>query len=168
MAHLFRKLFTLVALACAALSSRELRAKGITGNISGRVTDTSGAIVRGATISVTNVDQRLVVRTVTTNADGDFTAPLLPVGRYVISVEAAGFQKVEHSAVALDVNQNLTMDFTLQAGSAQQTIMDSSAALQVDLQTAQARTVISSAQIAGADGERSAIPLRLRWPQSRN
>jgi hypothetical protein len=147
MAHLFRKFFAVVAFACAALSSREPRAQTITGNISGRVTDTSGAIVRGATITLTNVDQGLVVRTLTTNADGDFTAPLLPVGHYAISAEAEGFQKTERSAIALDVNQNPMMDFTLRAGRAQQTITVSSAALQVDLQTAQAQTVISSAQI---------------------
>jgi hypothetical protein len=147
MARLSRKLLTIFVMLVAALSSQELQSQGITGNIGGRVTDTSGAIVRDATTTITNVDQHLVVRTLTTDADGDYTAPLLPVGHYAISVEADGFQKIEHSAVALDVNQNLTVDFSLHPGDAQQTITVSSAALHVDLQSPQAQTVISSAQI---------------------
>ena len=65
----------------------------------------------------------------------------------MISVEASAFEKAQQTAISLDVNQSLTINFTLKVGSARQTVTVSSDPLQVDLQTAQAQTVISSAQI---------------------
>src|SRR5204863_10161943 len=83
-------------------------AQNVTGQISGTVKDPTGAVVPNATITVTNTDQVAAVRTVTTSAGGDFSAPLLPVGRYSLTVEAPGFQKSSHTGIVGNVNDRLT------------------------------------------------------------
>ncbi len=50
------------------------------GSIAGTVTDKSGAVVPNATVTVTDTDKNVVVRTVKTNSSGDYSVPLLPVG----------------------------------------------------------------------------------------
>src|SRR5260370_23524496 len=83
----------LVALViCLRLSGAAL-AQEITGSIVGTVKDANGAVVKGATVTVTNSDTKLVVRTVTTSDEGEFSVALLPVAYYDISVEATNFKK---------------------------------------------------------------------------
>src|SRR5687767_13580201 len=60
----------------------------ITGNLAGNVKDSSGAIVKGATVVVTDALKNSVVRTVETNDEGNFSVPNLQAGIYSISVEA--------------------------------------------------------------------------------
>ena len=62
-----------------------------TGTILGVVKDSSGAVVPGASITILNEEMGLS-RTVTTAEDGAFRAPALPVGRYTLRVELAGFR----------------------------------------------------------------------------
>ena len=64
---------------------------GATGAINGTVQDPSGALVANAEVRVTNHDTNVLERTVQTGADGTFTAPLLPVGTYTVTIRAAGF-----------------------------------------------------------------------------
>src|SRR6267378_6901682 len=116
-------------------------AQEITGSIVGTVRDTSGAVVKGATVTITNSDTKLVARTVTTNDDGEFAAPLLPVAFYDITVEATGFKKNLDQRVKLNVNERRTVDAVLQAGNIAETVTVSSASLQVDTQTATASNV---------------------------
>src|SRR5579864_8401250 len=122
-------------------------AQVITGTISGTVKDSSGAVVPGATVTVTNTDKNIVVRTVKADPLGAYTVPLLPVGHYTITAEANGFTKTSQSNIALNVNENLTVGFELQVGSTSQTVTVEGAPLQVDLQNAQAQTVITGTQI---------------------
>lgn len=122
-------------------------AQVITGTISGTVKDSSGAVVPNATVTVTNTDKNIVVRTTKSDGVGGYTAPLLPVGHYTVTVEASGFTKTSRNNIALNVNENLTVDFALQVGSTSQTVTVEAAALQVNLQNAQAQTVITGTQI---------------------
>ncbi|WP_158749339.1 carboxypeptidase-like regulatory domain-containing protein [Acidobacterium sp. S8] len=69
-------------------------AQEVTGTILGTVTDNSGAVVPGAKVTITNTDRGAVLRVVTTNKGGDYSAPQLPIGKYMVTVEAAGFKKV--------------------------------------------------------------------------
>ena len=64
----------------------------LTGEIDGRVVDTTGAVVPNVSVVIRNEDQKIVARTVDTNATGQFTVPLLPLGRYSVSVAAQGFR----------------------------------------------------------------------------
>ena len=79
---------------CAAIAS----AQEITGSIVGTVSDSKGGVVPNARVTITNTDQQVVVRTLTTDDHGQYAGPLLPVGRYSVTVEIAGFRKVTQSA----------------------------------------------------------------------
>jgi len=86
-----------------------------TAQITGRVSDPSGAIIAGASISVRNVstgDQR----TASTNENGYYTVPLLEPGQYQIRVESTGFRAVVRSGVTLQVEQAARLDFILELG----------------------------------------------------
>src|SRR5204863_8679646 len=85
-------------------------AQEITGSIVGTVKDSNGAAVAGATVTITNSDTKLVARTVTTNDDGEFSVPLLPVAFYDITVEATSFKKHIDERVKLNVNERHTVD----------------------------------------------------------
>lgn len=137
-----------VLFAFAALLSFSVVAmsQAITGSILGTVKDANGAIVKGATVTITNSDTKLAVRTVTTNDDGEFSAPLLPAGNYDVAVEASGFKKHVDERVKLNANERRTVDAALQPGNVSETVTVTSGALQVDTQSATASNVISGEQ----------------------
>src|SRR6266403_373989 len=122
-------------------------AQEITGSIVGTVRDTGGAVVKGASVTITNSETKLVTRSLTTNDDGEFSAPLLPVALYDITVEATNFKKHIADRVKLNVNERRTVDVTLEAGNVTETVTVTSEQLQVDTQTATASNVINGTQI---------------------
>jgi len=122
-------------------------AQEITGSIVGTVKDANGAAVSGATITVTDTDKKLVVRTLTTNDDGQFSAPDLVPGNYDITVEAPNFKKHLESKVKLDVGQRRTVDVSLEAGNIAEVVTVESQPLQVETQTATASAVINGDQV---------------------
>ena len=77
-----------------------------TGEITGTVTDTSDAVVSGATVIVRNT-RTGEERTITTNSLGQYVASALPVSDYEIEVTAAGFKKVRRAGVSLNVATRL-------------------------------------------------------------
>ena len=82
-----------VLAALALLSfSQIISAQEITGAVNGTVKDSNGAAIGGATVTISDADKQVVVRTVTTNEGGDFSAPNLLSGFYDISVEAPNFK----------------------------------------------------------------------------
>src|ERR1700691_5115530 len=92
MSRLRRRLIWISFLA-TALITQAFAQGGATGAITGTVQDPSGAYVSNAEVRITNQDTSLLERTVRTGADGSFTAPLLPVGTYSVSVAAGGFSE---------------------------------------------------------------------------
>src|SRR5262249_49506734 len=139
----FAALVLVCLLACFASAAR---AQEVTGSISGTVKDPQGAVVPSATVTITNTDNNVIVRTVTTGASGDFSAPLLPIGHYSLAVEAPGFQKLLQTGIVLNVNDKLTFFLSLKVGSAQETGTVEAASIQVETQTSQAAGVISGTQ----------------------
>src|SRR5216684_761671 len=91
------------------------------GRILGTVTDQSGGLVKGAHVTITNVDTG-IVRTLETNDAGDYVAPSLPPGPYKLVVEATGFKKVERAGIRLEVAKDLRLDVTMQPGSVSETV----------------------------------------------
>jgi len=122
-------------------------AQEITGSIAGTVKDSNGASVKGATVTITNRDRKEVVRTVTTNDDGEFSAPLLPVADYDITVEATSFKKHVDEGVKLNVNERRRVDVTLEAGNIAETVTVTSSLLQVNTQSAVGSNVINGDQV---------------------
>ncbi|MBM3734779.1 MAG: carboxypeptidase regulatory-like domain-containing protein [Acidobacteria bacterium] len=92
-----------------------------TGEISGAVTDQSGAVVAGAKVTADNKDTGASRQTVT-SADGSFVMTLLPPGEYSVSVEAQGFRRLVQQTVPLQVSQRLRLDVVLEVGQTTETL----------------------------------------------
>jgi len=107
----------LIALGCAGT------AKGQTGEgrILGTVTDAQGKVVVGAKVVVTNAGTN-VARTLQSNQAGDYVAPNLQAGIYVITAEASGFKKVVRENVRLEVGYDVRIDFQLVPGALNETV----------------------------------------------
>src|SRR5581483_2773397 len=89
-----------------------------TGNISGYVKDSSGAVVVDATVTAKMVEQQ-AVRTTKTDAEGFYSLLALPPGQYEMTFELAGFRTQNQTGLTLTVGQNLRVDSTLQVGAVQ-------------------------------------------------
>ena len=119
---------------------------GVTASISGTVTDPSGAIVAGATVTATNV-ATAVATTQTTNASGYYSFQSLPLGTYTIDVSQTGFKEYAQTGLVLDVNSALVVDVKLQVGAATEKVEVSSTALHVDTQSTQMGEVITGKEM---------------------
>jgi hypothetical protein len=102
--------------------------------ITGTVTDTTGAVVRGAHVTITNEGTSASDRTVTESA-GTFSFKGVLPGRYTVAVDAAGFKKEVQKGVNVEVSSNATVDFALNAGGNNETVQV--AAEQLTLNTTQ-------------------------------
>lgn len=87
----------------------------------GRVTDSTGAAISKAAITVQNVLTGTVARTQTT-ASGDYTVPFLKPGSYQISASAPGFKTFVHSGLVLETDQSSTVNFSLKVGTVSESI----------------------------------------------
>jgi hypothetical protein len=85
------------------------------GAIAGRVTDPSGKVVPAATVTVVNTGNALT-RNLSTNAEGDFSAPVLPPGFYDVRVQAAGFRPLEQKGLEVNVGATATLQLQLEVG----------------------------------------------------
>jgi hypothetical protein len=91
------------------------------GRILGIVTDQSGGVIPGATVTIVDT-QRGVARTLTTNEVGEYNAPTLIPGTYMVRVEAKGFKKIERENVVLEVGKDVQVDVTVQPGERTETV----------------------------------------------
>lgn len=134
-------LLLLFCLSCASFS------QNVTGTILGTVTDSKGGAVANATVTITNTDQNIAVRTVTTDQQGQYVVPLLPVGRYRVTAEAIGFKKAIQAGIVLNVNDKVAVNLALEVGAVTETVTVEASTLQVDTQSATATGVISGLQL---------------------
>ena len=123
MTRSFRSLCTWACLLAVVLllSTTVANAQTFRGTILGTVTDSSGAAVPGATVTIKNVDTGLT-RTVTTTDTGDYSVPELPLGTYTITVEKSGFKAGVVTGVKVDVQSERRADITLQPGEVTQKV----------------------------------------------
>ncbi len=123
-----RLLVAVVLLSCLPLiTSRNAAAQVDRGGIVGMVTDPAGARVGGAKVTVTNTATNQST-SVVTDASGDYTADLLRIGTYSVTVEKQGFQKAVTPKVDVGVNQTARVDIALRIGSAAETMEVTAAA----------------------------------------
>lgn len=132
---------------CVLLFAVIAAAQNTTGMILGTVLDSSGASIADAAITITNQDQNVVVRSLSTDANGQYVAPQLPVGRYSVTVEMKGFKKAVRAGLTLNVNDKLGVNFTLEPGVVTDTVTVQADALQVDTQSAAATGLINGTQL---------------------
>jgi hypothetical protein len=103
-----------------------------TAQLSGVVTDPSGARIANANVTVLNKDTG-ITRQTDSNADGYYAVPLLQVGNYMVTVKAAGFATQVQSNVTLDVGQQQVLNFSLKVGNITQTVQVTEEAPVVEL-----------------------------------
>jgi Carboxypeptidase regulatory-like domain/TonB dependent receptor len=144
MMPIFRK--SLWSLLCVFFVSAGLAWAGITGSISGIVTDSSGSVVPGATITVTNT-QTGIRSVVETDGKGFYSFPDLAVGTYNLQAEQKGFKIFEKNGIVIDANSALRVDVQLQVGTIAEKITVSTDAVQVETQSTQMGEVISAERI---------------------
>ena len=89
--------------------------------LTGTVTDPTGAVVPGATVTATNVATN-VPSTTQTNDSGLYRFPTLPVGTYKVTVEATGFKAYNVENIVLTVGQIVTQDMKLEVGGATESV----------------------------------------------
>src|SRR5580693_8276170 len=98
----------------------------ISAKITGTVTDASGAVISGATVTARDTSRGTVYPTQTNSAGVYYLSPL-PSGDYVLNVKASGFSNVQHPAFSLVMNQTARVDIAMPVGQASQTVEVSSA-----------------------------------------
>lgn len=96
-------------------------AQSITGDITGTVTDSTGAVRSGATVILKNISTH-EIRSVTTLSSGDYTFTLLNPGSYSIQIQASGFSTANIPEVALAAGDRAREDARLQVGASAQTV----------------------------------------------
>jgi hypothetical protein len=87
----------------------------------GRISDSTGAMLPKATVIAHNMDTGVDI-TVVSTATGDYTIPYLKPGRYTVSALANGFEKEARTGIILEVGQTAAVNFTLNVGSTTQTV----------------------------------------------
>ncbi|MEK7830531.1 MAG: carboxypeptidase regulatory-like domain-containing protein, partial [Acidobacteriota bacterium] len=92
-----------------------------TAQVTGRVSDQTGAVVQGAKVTITNQKTGLA-RDSVSNSEGNYTIPLLPPGEYRLAVKKEGFKPVVRPDVVLNVEQVARLDFMLETGAVTETV----------------------------------------------
>jgi hypothetical protein len=145
--HRFTKLTRALALsAVLAATLCSARAQEVTGSISGTITDSSGAAIKGASVQLVNTDRNATIRTITTNDSGFYTATSLPLGTYTVRVEDAGFKTDSLTGLVLHVDDKLTVNRQLAVGSSNQEVTVVADALHVNLEDAAVAGLINGTQ----------------------
>jgi hypothetical protein len=116
------------------------------GGISGSVKDTTGAVITGATVTITNNATKNVERSAVTTSDGLFSATLLPPGDYTVAVKAPGF-KAYSGQVTVLLNTTSRFDASLQVGAATEVVEVTASAVAVNTESAVTGTPIDSATL---------------------
>jgi Carboxypeptidase regulatory-like domain len=121
-------------------------AQAVTGTILGLITDSTGAVMPGATVTLTNTGTGLV-RVVTTDSNGEFTAPSLPTGTYSVKAELSGFKTVTRPDVPLGVDQRVRIDVKLEIGAVEESVTVTGSSPLVQTSSSELGTTVGEEQI---------------------
>jgi carboxypeptidase family protein/TonB-dependent receptor-like protein len=129
----FHMLAVAAAIAMLVLAPAAARAQSqaIDGTIEGIVTDSTGAVLPGVTVTVRNLDTG-AERAVVTNERGLYRAPLLPLGPYRVSAELPGFKKYEQSGIRLVAGSTAVVNVKLDVGDIAEVVSVMASAALVD------------------------------------
>jgi hypothetical protein len=117
-----------------------------TAELTGIITDASGAVVAGAEVLITHTATN-IKRSVVSNSAGVYIAPALQPGLYSVRVGLAGFRSAVENEVLLQVGQTVRLNFELQVGNVTETVEVSAAAEHLDTETTTVGTVIDNRRI---------------------
>jgi len=142
----FRRKVTLAILLLAGSAGVSRLGAQATGTISGIVTDTSGAAMADAAVQVRNVGTG-ITQSVTTDAQGRYSAPDLGIGEYEVQAAKTGFQTVVRKGITLTVGAQPVVDFNLPVGQSQQTVTVQAEVSQVETQSTAVGALVEGKQI---------------------
>ncbi len=137
-------MLTIVLLSGAAFA----QSQATTGVIEGTVSDSSGAVLPGATVTLTNTGTNFT-RDLVTDADGRFRGLLLPLGTYKLAVALAGFSNYEQDGIELVVGQTANIPIILQVGGVAEKITVTSDSPVVETTRSEASTLINQQALRG-------------------
>lgn len=157
-----KKLVLCLSLVLAFMAAA-VQAQTINGSIAGTVTDQTGAVVQGATVTATN-DANGLTRTAETDSNGAFRISGLPVAAYNVKVEKAGFQSAVNNSVVANVGGDTDLSFQLQPGSVDAVVQVTSAGEILETGSGQVQKSISQQQILELPGRNSLNGLALLNP----
>ncbi len=142
------------------------------GTVSGSVTDSSGAVVPGAKVTITNQNtgQRFDL---TTNTSGEYTAADVPVGAYNVRVQREGFRDAEITSLTVDAGTAARANVTLEIGQARQTVEVQAEALQLNSEDSRTavtvnQTLVNTLPLEVAGTVRSPFDLAALTPEAKN
>jgi hypothetical protein len=141
-----KTLVSFLSLLVALSVSAWLAAQVDTATLVGTVHDVSGAVVPGATVTVTEVETNLSTST-KTDREGNYVVTPLKIGKYAVTAEASGFKKQTHANIVLNVQDRLRIDFDLQVGAVTETVNVSEVAPLVQTESSSLGDVIGSQQV---------------------
>jgi outer membrane receptor protein involved in Fe transport len=124
-----------------------VEAQDIVGRMSGTVTDPTGAVVPGASVTITNEETGVSRPPITTNESGYYVADDLPVGTYRVTVEKEGFKKTSVAGNSLMAGGRLTVDAQLQPGIITETVNVEAVGATVNVISGEISTTITTQQV---------------------
>ena len=138
--------FVLALVGSIALGNGPVHAQGFAAAITGTVSDTSGAAVPGAMVTVKHLETGLT-RVAEADATGNYNIASLPVGQYELTAERMGFQREVRRGITLVVGQEAVLNLTLQVGSVVQQVTVTEEAPLVNTTMASTSGVITETQV---------------------
>src|SRR3989475_3796546 len=142
-----KKALLIFLFCCVVLSICPFMYGQANGSFSGTVSDKTGSVISGATVTVTSQGTGLS-RETKTDDTGHYLAPLLPVGNYTIRVNSQGFKIIEQTDIRLQVNEQREVNFTLVPGSVTEAVEVSATEVAVETSTPTLGQVITAQQVA--------------------
>ena len=155
-----RVLLTLLVAGAASLFAQSER-----GTITGSVSDTSGAVIPSAKITITNQSTN-TSSTVETNGAGEYTVPSLQPGNYTVRGEMEGFRPAEIKGLTLDAAQTVRASLILEVGTSTQAVEVQAFAVQLQTEDAKSSVTLQNKLVddlplvVGGDGSQR----RSTWP----
>jgi hypothetical protein len=138
-------------------AANSVRGQTVFGRISGTVTDTTGAVVPAAKVTVKNSATNLE-RTATTDDEGFYTVTNLPVGTYTVSVEQTNFKKSVQNDNVITADTRLTLNVVLEAGAVSETVEVSTVAGEtVNTTSGELARTVDKRQVAKPGAQRSKL-----------
>jgi hypothetical protein len=128
------------------VSTLPIFAQTATATISGRVTDSGGAVIAGATVGMVSVE-RGIVRSAPTNGVGIYVFPSVEPGHYNIAVKQEGFKQGEVRNLEIQVGSQIEQNFQLELGSVRESVTVETAEPLVNTISATVSSVITGATI---------------------
>ncbi len=142
------RLLLAIVLAAGVAQPAFSQSQAINGVVEGTVTDSSGAVLPGVTLTVRNTDTG-AERVVTSNARGLYRAQLLPLGTYRVTAELSGFKKFEQTGILLSAGETVVVNVSLGVGAVTEVVSVSADSGIVNAGKIEQGRTLTSAEIHG-------------------